>query len=255
MASYMTTHEIEIQVHFGPSAADLRRQKFSADTLISDLITFCKRDFRLPEQRAGMMIRYGFYRKQGADRVKLDPNLSLRFLRIAPHEDLYLADEGRLWWQATGPVTAPLLPRDQSEAGPPPPPPPPPPVSACSVELAPGCVIQVPEAGLKINRDYLIQHLPMSVSARERALVLIGATSRLEAVSRDLEGHCVLVYRQHWYLIANHTIYIGSSKYSHGEALPLEQTITILLGRAGWPITIRLHSTLITRYVLPQGLK
>ncbi|NTV65374.1 MAG: hypothetical protein HGA65_17830 [Oscillochloris sp.] len=241
---------------------------FNVDTLISDLITYCKRDLRLPEQDStGEMIRYAFYRKQGVGMEKLNQSHSLRILRIKKHEDLFLANEGRIWWQGApsslhtpppvGPGTEPLNPHPPVTVRPPPPanppkPPIPPPStypvpSSCSVELAPNCVFQVPEIGLKINREYLIQNLPMSVSARERALVLVGMQSRLEAVSRSTEGHCMLIYRQHWYLVANHTIYIGSNKHSHGEALPLEQTVTILLGRAGWPITIRLHSTVITR--------
>ena len=63
-------------------------------------------------------------------------------------------------------------------------------------------------------KAFAIQQLPISVSARERALVLIGLKSRLEAVSRDIQGHCTLVYRQGWYLLAHHTVYIGSNRHS-----------------------------------------
>lgn len=255
----MTTHEIPIRIFLGPSAADERAKVFEADTLIGDLITYCKKDFRLPVQdTSGEMIRYMLYREQSGAKAKLDTGRSLRMLRIQRFEVLYLADERRIWWHGSSLGTEPLKIKVPHPAPPSPAPSPRPltgtssptsqprPAGPCSVELAPGCVRQVPEMGLIVNRDYLIQQLPKSVSARERALILMGLQSRLEAVSRDTQGHCALVYRQGWYLLAQHTIYIGSNKHSHGEAVPLEQTVTMLLGRDGWPITIRLHSTLIS---------
>ena len=260
----MTTHDIPIRIRLGPSAADQKDKVFEADTLIGDVITYCKKDFGLPPQNktSGEMIRYALYREQGSVKVKIDKDRSLRMLRIHAYEVLYLADECHIWWQGAlpsrpGPATEPLVGgvprlRPPSEVITPKPPPisTPLPVSGstpCSIELAPGCVRHVPESGQIINRDYLIQQLPMSVSARERGMVLMGMQSRLESVSRDTQGHCSLTYRQGWYLLAHHTVYIGSNKHSNSEALPLEQTVTLLLGRNGWPITIRLHSTLITR--------
>ena len=253
--------KITIRIRLGPGSADQSDQAFEADTLIGSLITYCKQDFRLPEQDNGEMIRYALYREQGAAKVKLDKGQSLRILRIQAYDVLYLADERRIWWQSSG--TEPLRNGSKSPRPPQPTPPPsntrppissplpqtpPRPVSSipCSIELAPGCVRTVPEVGLIINREYLLQQLPKSVSTRERALILMGLQSRLEMVSRDSEGHCALVYRQGWYLLARHTVYIGSNKYNNSEALPLEQTVTLLLGSNGWPITIRLHSTQIT---------
>ena len=252
--------KITIRIRLGPSAAEQRDQAFEADTLIGNLITYCKQDYRLPEQdTSGEMIRYALYREQGVAKEKLDKGQSLRILRIQAGDVLCLADERRIWWQSPG-GTEPLRngkgprppqpPPPRANNHPPISPPPPPPrlVSSipCSIELAPGCVRTVPEVGLIVNREYLIQQLPKSVSTRERALILMGLQSRLETVSRDPEGHCTLLYRQGWYLLARHTVYIGSNKHNNSEALPLEQTVTLLLGSNGWPITIRLHSTQIT---------
>ncbi|MEI7644717.1 MAG: hypothetical protein WCJ55_10595 [Chloroflexales bacterium] len=175
----MTTHEITIRIRLGPSAADQRDKVFEADTLIGDLITYCKKDFRLPEQdTSGEMIRYMLYREQSGAKAKLDKARSLRMLRVQSYEVLYLADERRTWWQGsaapsgfraqTGPGTEPLggVRRPVSEVLPGPVAPPPPvsgpprPIGSipCSIELAPGCVRQVAETGQVINRDYLTDH-------------------------------------------------------------------------------------------------
>ena len=49
--------KITIRIRLGPGSADQSDQAFEADTLIGSLITYCKQDFRLPEQDNGEMIR------------------------------------------------------------------------------------------------------------------------------------------------------------------------------------------------------
>ncbi|WP_124681988.1 hypothetical protein [Candidatus Viridilinea mediisalina] len=211
------------------------------------------------------MIRYQLYRESEGKKVPVDPKKSLRDLRFQAYQELFLTDACHPWWQGTtsqptttsqskAPGTAPLRGPATSKrvttATTPNPSPssrPLPSFSPCSIELAPGCVRQIGETGVVINRDYLLRELPKSVSTLERTLMWMRQESRLLAVSRSDNGHCSIVWKQSWYLMAHHPVYISGTKYSRNEAIQIEETVTLLLGRDGWPITIRLHSTSITR--------
>lgn len=263
--------DITICLYIGPSSSDLRELVVSAERPLGDLIIDWKKVYQLAEQdQQGEMIRYELYRDVKGRKERVDPKLSLRNLRFQPHQELYLVDAQHPWCLAGMPLpsrvtyqpgTEPLRgPATRSSPEPPRPPiaqpvgrPAPPPLASsfmitpCSIEIAPNCVRQIGESGVVINREYLLQELPPSVLTRERALVLIGLASRLSAVSRSHPGHCSLLWRQSWYLIAHSSLYIGSAKYSCNEAIQVDQTVTVLLGREGWPVTIRLHSTSISR--------
>jgi hypothetical protein len=249
-----------IILHLGPTSVDQHELVVPAHVPLIDLMIGWKKDYRLPEQdQQGELIRYVVYRGRGSEKVQLDLQSSLRRQHISEFEALYLSDERRIWWaNSAAPPPAPSgnpaprqteplsrgkrkepSPSERSTASTV--------LLPCSVELAPNCVRQVPETGLVINREYLLATLPKSVVALEHGLNLIGRTSRLLAVSRGEPGHCSIVRQQNWYLVAHNTVYIGSAKYRRNEALPLDQTVTVLLGREGWPITIRLHSTAISR--------
>lgn len=260
--------DIAIHLHIGPTSADQHALEVPAERPLGDLITGWKKDYHLAEQdRQGEMIRYALYRELKGAKVQVDLAQSLRSLRFQAHQILYLTNARHLWWPSNPSLspspakeTAPLNPKRLSNhqtalSSPAPTPvgapiytaPRPTLLTPCSLELAPGCVRQIGEAGVVINREYLLQELPPSVRTRERALVLIGLASRLSAVSRGNPGHCSLLWRQSWYLIAHSSLYIGSTRHSHNEAIQVDQTVTVLLGREGWPLTIRLHSTIISR--------
>ncbi len=262
--------DIAVRLRLGASSTDQHDLVVSAEMPIGDLITSWKKDYRLSEtDRQGEMIRYVLYYDRGAEQVRADLERSLRQLRVPAFVVLYLGDERQLWWQngpassttsgSAKPGTAPLNPLRNgprptpasASSGLPTAQPAPPIATAavipCSIELAPGCVRSITASGVVINRDYLLRELPQSICTRERALGMVGIASRLMAVSRSETGHCSLIWRQSWYLIAHSPVYLGATRYNHNEAVPIDQTMTILLGRNGWPITIRLHSTGITR--------
>ncbi|MBP1467298.1 hypothetical protein EYB53_016415 [Candidatus Chloroploca sp. M-50] len=240
--------EIKIRLRLGPSSADQRELNISDEKIVGDLITYWKKDYRLAEQDAqGELIPYALYRDHGSHKERIDPKRTLRSLRMQAFEELYLADTRQPWCQGQKPTTQPLKEPKTSNPVPPPDPITRPAFGPCSIEIAPGCVHQIGEKGLVLNREYLLKELPKSVVARERALTMLGIESRLGAVSRGEPGHCSIIWRQNWYLIAHHQIYISGTKYTRNEAVQINQTTTLLLGREGWPITIRLHSTIIAR--------
>lgn len=247
-------HEITLIIHTGPHAADRREQVIALDTLIGDLITYCRKDYRLQEQDArGELIEYGLFLERGGQRVRLDPQRSLRSLRLPNYPVLYLSDVTRVWWPmgSTAPLTPPEPPPTNTKPiGSQPPISVPEPRPTVSVELAAGCSHPVPENGLIITRKFLLSTLPRVIVAREQARQLIGLESALQAVSRRAEGHCAILWARGWYLHAYRPIYLqeGATKLDHGETLPLDQTTRVVLGRNGWPITIRLSSTLFPRY-------
>jgi hypothetical protein len=264
-------NNLPILIRLSDAAADQREQLVSPDITIADLIIYCKKDYCLPEQDCdGEMVRYALYRKQGNARAILDKNRTLRTLRIQPYEVLYLASERHPWWQSNAARpsgrTAPLRPKSPGNQPPPPvvaaPAPPiaatPAPASraepasadrsrSCSIELSPGCIRPVPGEGLIINRTYLLQQLPNSVAMREKGLVMFGMNSRLQAVSNQDQGHCVIKWNNGWYLHAYRPVYVSGQKYDRGEAFALDQTTTLILGRDGWPLTVRLSSTVFTQ--------
>ena len=257
-------NKLPILISLSDAAADQREQLVAPDTTIADLIIYCKKEYRLPEQdRDGEMVRYALYRKQGNAHAVLDKKRTLRTLRIQPYEVLYLASERQPWWQANAARpsgrTAPLRPKSVGNLPPVPPATEPPASSpraepalvdrnrSCSIELAPGCVRSVPGEGLIINRTYLLQQLPTSVAMREKGLVMFGMNSRLQAVSNHDQGHCAIKWNNGWYLHAYRPVYISGHKYDRCEALALDQTTTLVLGRDGWPLTVRLSSTAFTQ--------
>lgn len=234
-------YEIRIEICWGASSAERKERLERLDTLVSDLINSCKKDYGLPGEREGEMIRYALYRGQSFEKERLDRGRTLRTLRIQNGEVLYIAPDGVPWWKVhTDPPTTPSQTPPETRA------PAPSPVEQrpipCTIELAPGCVQPIGEAGLIINREYLMRTLPASVMALERARNLLNFASRLQSVSRSERGHCFIGWRQGWYLYAYEPVYIGGVKYSRGEAIALEQTTTLLLGREGWPVTVRLNS-------------
>ncbi len=258
-------NNLPILIRLSDAAADQREQLVSPDITIADLIIYCKKDYHLPEQdRDGEMVRYALYRKQGNTRAILEKSRTLRTLRIQPYEVLYLSSERHPWWQANAARpsgrTAPLRAKPAGNQSAPPPPVESAPVTAprvepptvdrsrsCSIELAPGCIRPVPGEGLMINRTYLLQQLPASVAMREKGLVMFGMNSRLQAVSNNEQGHCVIKWNNGWYLHAYRPVYINGQKYDRGEALALDQTTTLVLGRDGWTLTVRLSSTIFTQ--------
>lgn len=260
-------HDITIIIYTGPRAGDRQVQLVPLDVPIVDLLTNFRKDFRLPEQDArGNLITYGLFIERDGQRVRLDQQRTLRSLRLQSHADLYIADVAHLWWPLA--VTDRLRPLDGQRPQPPQPvqplqqPPPvkpplqsPPPLAepqpaVCIVELAQGCSRTVSENRLVITRRYLLDNLPKSIVAREQARTLIGLDSALQAVSNRQDGHCALIWARGWYLHAFRPVYLqdGQVKLDGGETFPLEQTTRLILGRQGWPITVRLSSTMLPRY-------
>lgn len=254
--------DITIRLYIGPSSSDLRELIVPTERPLGDLIIDWKKVYHLAEQDSqGEMIRYQLYRESEGKKVSVDPKKSLRDLRFQAYQELFLTDARHPWWQGANPQpsttsqakppgTAPLRGPATSKhptatTAPNPISRPLPSFSPCSIELAPGCVRQIGETGVVINRDYLLHELPKSVSTLERTLMWMRQESRLLAVSRSEKGHCSIVWKQSWYLMAHHPIYISGNKYSRNEAIQIEETVTLLLGRDGWPITLRLHSTSI----------
>lgn len=216
---------ITIEIHLGSAQRQTRSE--DVELRVGDLINRCKLYYALPEQDGGELIRYGLYHGPGAERRPLPPANSLREARVQNGDELYLSRQDRPWWRAPEPAQPELPPADERPA-------------PCQVELAQGCTFLVPpEAGVAINRDFLFRHLPQPTVARERRRAFLGLPSRLEYVSKSERGHCRLAWGQGWWLSAHKTIYIAGARHDSGARILIARATTLLLGRDGWPITIR----------------
>lgn len=244
----MTLHETSITIQWGHAQSEARTA--DTDTVVRDLVNDCVRAFSLPKKdRAGTMTIYGLYRGEGNFKEQLDPRRTLRELRVQRGDRLYLAPENAHWWLGpAAPALAGMAEEQRHPLSQPASTPGPAPSAGttCTVELAPSCWWAVPESGLVINRAFLLAHLPRRVVALERARTLVGAPSRLEYVGRSPLGHCTLARGQGWQLVALQPVYIGGVIHSGGETVVIEQTMTVLLGRAGWPLTMRVGPPLAT---------
>ncbi len=257
------THEkVTLFIHTGPRASDQHQvPDVSTSTLLGDLMTGWRKDYGLREQDAqGNLIQYGLFMHREGRTVRLDTSRTLRTLRVTAFATLYLSDVKHLWipLPSTDQLRPPLVPPISPPIPPPVPPnlpPIPPPVPQnsppippmCTVELAPGCSRSIADGELQITRSYLLDALPRNIAIREKARMVLGFSSPLQAVSMREGGHCAIRWARGWYLHAFKPVFLGEQKLDHGEALLLEQTTTLVIGREGWPITIRLSSTLFTR--------
>lgn len=113
-------------------------------------------------------------------------------------------------------------------------------VSPCQIELWPTYVCSIPAGGVAISRDLLSAHLPAWVIATERVRAGLSVLSSLEQISNATAGHCSIRWRGRWSLFAHSPVTIGGVICLQGAEIPLLRTTTLLIGQAGWPVTVHL---------------
>lgn len=217
------------------SESDHKTFQVDSDHALGDIVTEIKEQLgpQLPECNAqDCVIEYSLFKETNGQREPLlARKRTLTQLRILEGDQLFLADRHGPWWEQP----APLLHRRAIQT----PRMPFAPRSRCQLQLAPGVLIDVPQSGLELSRAYLVEALPQRLVKLENAKHFAGLTSRLHAVSR--KQHCdILPQSSAWLLRAHDLCYAQGRELPSGATTPLTAPLTLVLGRAGWPIHIRL---------------
>lgn len=186
---------------------------------------------QLPEQDSqGHVIEYALFKEAQGARTALQRRLPLRRASLQADDQLYLANCKALWWAS--PTTSYENQEVADHT---------PTVTACRIVLAPHCEINVPPAGLQLDRTYLSDTLPRAAVAWENTKALMGRGSRLLRVSR--ERHCEIFHgEQGWMVRAHKSIYVGDKPLHKSSMMPLADGMIITLGRDGWPVKVHLDS-------------
>ena len=209
--------------------------KADSAQLVGELVVAlrCLGGAHLPERDADdAAIPYALFRKIAGARLPLrEQHMTLAQAAIRDGDTLWLADVRKPWWHAAeSPAPQPMPPQGSTALH----------AADCSLQIAAGVSASVPRAGLELGRAYLLRHLPHAVLVREHALSLAGRRSRLHAVSRRL--HCAIRHgAAGWTLQVYAPTFVEGHCYTDGMSLPLAASTTLLLGREGWPVALRLQ--------------
>ncbi len=203
--------DIRIEVYWSPDSKSALTVKDTdtVDHVIEQVRVRTGDQFRKDDDD-GHRIIYSLFRVDDQADEALDRDGILHRIGLTDGAKLYLDRPGQMhWWRGI------------------------------QVRLTDGCVVPVPNDGLRINRGYLLHALPFRVTIVERFKLYIGRETPLRSVSR--RQHCEIVRQgDQWRLYAFSPTSIDGYFLNNGESTPITSPTCLVLGREGWPIEIQL---------------